>query len=105
MSKSLESQKFVFIKVKDKHQYDLNPKVLKFFLTELLKDQKNRDKLRMINQKIGHVTGDMVMKFGLQQYVNVMDEIVNIIEDTLEEEEAGKGYREDDRSHGETLDG
>lgn len=87
MSKDLEKQNFVFIKVKDKHQYDLNPKVLKFFLHEMLKDEKNRNKLSTINQKLGYVAGDKVMKFGMQQYFNVMDEIVNMLEDTLERED------------------
>lgn len=87
MSKDLEKQNFVFIKVKDRHQYDLNPKVLKFFLHEMLKDEKNRNKLGMINQKLGCIAGDKVMKFGMQQYFNVMDEIVNMLEDTLERED------------------
>lgn len=69
--------------MKDKHQYDLNPKVIKFFLAEMLKDQRNRNKLCMINQKIDNLSKDRVLKFGMQQYFNVMDEIVDLFEDTI----------------------
>ena len=87
IAKRLETQKFVFIKVKDRHQYDLNPKLIKFFLAELLKDAKNRARLAMMNRKLSSVIKDKVLKFGMQQYFNVMDEIVNMLEGVLQEEE------------------
>ena len=49
-AREYDSRKFVFIKVKNQHQYDLNPKLIKFFLAEMLKDQNNRAKLAQMNK-------------------------------------------------------
>ena len=87
MTGGKQSQQFVFIKVKDRYQYDLNPKLLKIFLSELLKDQTNRAKLLKINQKLENLSKDKVFKFGMQHYFDVMDEIVNMLEVNLKQEE------------------
>ena len=93
---NFENQKYVFIKVKDKHQYDLNPKLVKFFLSEMLKEEKNRAKLYSINKKLDNLVKEKVIKFGLQQYFNVMDEIVSMLETNLDmEEENIKLYHKD----------
>jgi hypothetical protein len=62
------SQNYVFIKVNNRHQYDMNPKLIKFFLAEVLKEQKNRAKLFLINKKLDKMVKEKIIKFGLQQY-------------------------------------
>ena len=84
---NFDNQKYVFIKVKDRHQYDLNPKLIKFFIAEMLKDERNRVKLFNINKKLDNLVKDKVIKFGLQQYFNVMDEVVSMLETTVHLEE------------------
>lgn len=62
------SQNYVFIRVNNRHQYNMNPKLIKFFLAEVLKEQKNRAKLFLINKKLDKMVKEKVIKFGLQQY-------------------------------------
>ncbi|CAI2366460.1 unnamed protein product [Moneuplotes crassus] len=82
-----DSQNYVFIKTKDRHHYDLNPKLLKFFLSEMLKDNHNKVKLYQIQKKINKSAKEKVFKFGMQQYFNVMDEMVEIVENTLKQQD------------------
>ena len=83
----LDPQKFVFIRVKNKHEYEMNPKLIKFFIAEMLKDERNRAKLHNMSNKINSVSKEKVIKFGLQHYVNVMDEVVSVMEDSIKDHE------------------
>ena len=53
----------------------------------MLKDERNRIKLYNINKKLDNLVKEKVIKFGLQQYFNVMDEIVSMLETNLDKEE------------------
>ena len=53
----------------------------------MLKDERNRVKLFNINKKLDNLVKEKVIKFGLQQYFNVMDEVVSMLETTVHLEE------------------
>lgn len=102
--RSNDTQKFVFIRVKERHEYDLNPKLIKFFLSEVLKEEKYKAKLYNMSQKIDRLSKDKIIKFGLQQYFNVMDEIVSLMEENISGYQPDKNPRFPKSHQNDTFD-